>query len=271
MSKKGWASIVFLCVIGGLALVVPMLPFWDPNSFDPNLLLEPHAPSWGHWMGTDDLNRDLLLRSIYGAQISLLVGLVSVFISITVGTFVGLLAGYFGGWVDTLSMRLVDIMMAIPAIFLILTIQVMFTPSIWNVILVIGFTGWMGVARLVRSEVLSIKERSFITAARARGIGTLSLIKRHILPHTINPIIVAATLGVGGAILTESVLSFLGLGVQPPHASWGNMLQNSLNYMGDAPWMAIVPGVLITLTVVSFNFIGDDLRGYFQHDSHASR
>lgn len=200
------------------------------------------------------------MRSIYGARISLMVGVVSVGISVTVGMLVGVIAGYKGGLVDELMMRFVDIVLAIPTIFLILTIQILLTPSITNVMVVIGLTSWMGVTRLVRAEVMSVKERPFVVAARARQIPELVILLKHILPHTITPIIVAAMLGMGSAILTESVLSYLGLGVQPPHASWGNMLQNSLSYMRDAPWMTIIPGLLITLTVLALNFLGDGLR-----------
>jgi len=167
-------------------------------------------------------------------------------------------------------MRFVDMMMAIPTIFLILAIQIILTPSITNIMIVIGLTSWMGVARLVRSEVLSVKERVFITAARARGLGWRRLLFKHIFPHTLNPIIVAAMLGMGAAILTESVLSYLGLGVQPPHASWGNMLENSLAFMEDAPWMALIPGIMITLTVLALNFLGDGLRAKLNpRENHA--
>ena len=253
-------SAAFLLIIIMLALLVPMLPNFDPNIFDPNCIGEPSGPSLKHILGTDDLGRDIFLRSIYGARISLTVGLVSVGIMVFVGVFIGMLAGYFGGWADEIIMRLVDVFMAIPAIFLILTIQVLLKPNIYNVMLVIGLTGWTGVCRLVRAEILSIKERPFVTAAYARGISSVRVLLKHILPHALSPIIVAAMLGLGSAILTESVLSFLGLGVQPPHASWGNMLENSLAFMIDAPWMAIAPGVLISLTVLSLNFMGDSLR-----------
>jgi peptide/nickel transport system permease protein len=157
-------------------------------------------------------------------------------------------------------MRFLDLLMAIPAIFLILTIQIILTPNIVNVMVVIGLTGWMGVARLVRAEVLSIKERLFVKALKARNVSEAKIVVKHILPHTAGPIIVAATLGIGNAILSESVLSFLGLGVQPPNPSWGNMLENSLAFMQDAPWMTIVPGAFITITVLAFNDLGDRLR-----------
>jgi len=266
---KANISLAFLLVMTILALAIPLLPA-DPNFFDPNLISDPGAPSLSHLMGTDDLGRDILLRCIYGARVSLSVGFISVGISIAIGTVIGLLAGYAGGWTDEIMMRFVDMMMAIPTIFLILAIQIILTPSITNIMIVIGLTSWMGVARLVRSEVLSVKERGFITAARARGLGWRRLLFKHIFPHTLNPIIVAAMLGMGAAILTESVLSYLGLGVQPPHASWGNMLENSLAFMEDAPWMALIPGILITLTVLALNFLGDGLRAKLNpRENHA--
>lgn len=258
--KFALTSAIYLVLLAAFGILVPLLPGLDPNYFDPNTLLQPNPPSWQHWFGTDDLNRDLLLRAIYGGRISLMVGLMSIFISVSVGTFYGLIAGYKGGIIDQTMMRFVDIMLAIPSIFLILSLQIILGPSMVTVVAVIGFTSWMGIARLVRAEVLSVKSRAYVVAARARGIGTAPLLVKYVLPHAISPVIVAATLGVGGAILAESVLSFLGLGVQPPHASWGNMLENSLAYMGQAPWMSIVPGVLITLTVLAFNFLGDALQ-----------
>ena len=232
----------------------------DANYFDPLLITEPQAPSWRHPFGTDDLGRDLLLRCMDGARVSLLVAFISMSISITLGTCIGAIAAYVGGWLDQLLMRLVELFLAIPSIFLILTIQVMLTPSIYNVMIVIGLTSWMGVARLVRAELLSIKQRPFILAAKARQLSHRTILFKHMLPHALNPIIVAAMLGMGSAILLESVLSFLGLGVQPPNASWGNMLENSLSFMRDAPWMALLPGLLITFTVMALNYVGDSLR-----------
>ena len=176
-----------------------------------------------------------------------------------IGVSIGLLSGFIGGVVDAIIMRILDVLMALPTLFLILMVQVTLEPSIFNVMVVIGVTSWMGMARLVRAEVLSIKERVFVTACRSRGLPEKIVLFKHILPHTLNPVIVAAMLGMGGAILVESVLSFLGLGVQPPHASWGNMLENSLGFLRDAPWMALIPGILITLTVLSLNFLGDGL------------
>lgn len=261
MSKRNGKMIFAFLYLGGLALLAIFVPLLnvDPTAINSALIGSPQAPSLHHLFGTDELGRDILLRSIYGARISLMVGFVSVGISVFIGIIVGVFSGFIGGKTDFFIMRLLDTLMALPTLFLILIIQVMLEPHIFNVMMVIGVTSWMGVARLVRAEVLSIKERVFVTACRSRGIVEKSILLRHILPHTLNPIIVAAMLGMGGAILVESVLSFLGLGVQPPQASWGNMLENSLGYLRDAPWMALIPGTLITLTVLALNFLGDGL------------
>ncbi len=251
---------IFLATILAISIIVPLLNISDPNAFSPLFTGDPLPPSSHHLLGTDDLGRDLLTRCISGAKISLAVGAISVTISVTIGLILGLISGFYGGIIETCIMRIVDVFLAIPTLFLILIIQVMLTPSIFNVMAVIGLTSWMGVTRLVRAEVLSTKENPFITAAYARGISKTTILFKHILPHTLAPVIVAAVLGMGGAILIESTLSFLGLGVQPPNASWGNMLQGSIAYMTDAPWMTIIPGILITLTVLSLNIIGDHLR-----------
>ncbi|MEK9726892.1 MAG: ABC transporter permease [Candidatus Margulisiibacteriota bacterium] len=258
MTSKLWFSFIYLGLLAVLAIIIPLFP-QDPNAINAIALNGPTPPSLAHWFGTDDLGRDIFLRSIYGARISLMVGFVAVGIALLIGIVIGLISGFLGGIIDALIMRTIDVLMALPTLFLILMIQVTLDPSIYNVMVVIGLTSWMGMARLVRAEVLSIKERSFVTACRARGIAEKKILFKHILPHTLNPIIVAAMLGMGGAILVESVLSFLGLGVQPPHASWGNMLENSLGFLREAPWMALIPGILITLTVLSLNFLGDGL------------
>jgi peptide/nickel transport system permease protein len=265
-------AVWFLGTIALLAFIVPLVSQVDPNFFDPLQVGDPQPPSLRHLFGTDDLGRDLLIRSIYGARISLMVGIVSAGISVLIGIIIGTVAGYVSGWVDELIMRVVDMFMAIPSIFLLLTIQIILKPSIFNVMVVIGLTSWMGVSRLVRAEVMSLKERPFVVAAHARNLGHFRVLFKHILPHAMNPIIVSAMLSMGSAILVESVLSFLGLGVQPPHASWGNMLDNSLAFMRDAPWMAYIPGILITLTVLAINFVGDGIRtGLDPRGRHASR
>ena len=240
-----------------LAVFAPLIAPYDPSEIVEDQTL---APSLKHLFGTDDLGRDIFSRALFGARISLTVGFVAVIIAILIGTLLGALAGYFGEWVDNTIMRFVDIMLAFPSIFLILAIQVMLTPNIYNVMIVIGLTSWMGVARLVRGEFLRIRELPYVEAARALGCSHIRIILRHILPNAQAPIIVAATLGMAGAILTESALSFLGLGVQPPMPSWGNMLMDAQAYMWDAPWMAIIPGILILLAVLSLYFVGEGLR-----------
>ncbi|MFC1771366.1 ABC transporter permease [Candidatus Margulisiibacteriota bacterium] len=259
-SKLTRIAFYYLLILILAAVFIPMLSSADPNYFDTTLANEPEPPNIRHIFGTDDLGRDLFIRCIHGARISLSVGFISVGISIFIGIIIGLVSGYVSGFLDEIIMRIIELFMAIPKIFLLLIIQVLLKPSIFNVMVVIGLTSWMGVSRLVRSEVLSIKERDFIVAAKARGCNHWRILFKHILPHILNPVIVAAMLGIGNAILIESVLSFLGLGVQPPHASWGNMLENSLLYMSQAPWMTIIPGTLITLTVLAINFLGDGLR-----------
>jgi len=230
--------------------------------YNPDDIIESQmqGPSLRHLFGTDDLGRDLFSRALYGARISLTVGFVAVIISILIGTLFGALSGYYGGWRDTLITRFIDIMLAFPSIFLILAIQAMLTPNIYNVMVVIGITSWMGVARLVRGEFLRIRELQYVEAARSIGCSDFRIIFRHILPNASGPIIVAATLGMAGAVLTESALSFLGMGVQPPMPSWGNMLMDSQAYMFDAPWMAVIPGLLIFMTVLSLYFVGEGLR-----------
>jgi len=250
----GLSVLVFFIFV---AIFAPIIAPYDPEEI---VEYETLAPSFKHLFGTDDLGRDIFSRAVYGARISLTVGLVAVTISILLGTLMGACAGYFGGLVDSFIMRFVDVMLSFPSIFLILTIQAMLTPNIYNVMIVIGITSWMGVARLVRGEYLKIRELSYVEAARAIGCSDKRIIFRHILPNAQAPIIVAATLGMAGAILTESALSFLGMGVQPPMPSWGNMLMDAQAYMRDAPWMAVIPGLLILVTVLSLYFVGEGLR-----------
>ncbi len=232
------------------------------------------GPSAEHPFGTDTVGRDIFTRTIYGGQISLLIGLAAVLVTTILGVVIGALSGYYGGALDAILMRITEAVITIPRLFLLLTMAKFFGGQIPNIemfgrtfsgsvvviILIIGLTGWPFLARIVRAEFLSLKENEFVLAARATGAPTVEIIFRHILPNTIAPIIVAATIGVGGAISSEAYISFLGLGVQPPTATWGNMISGATNYIETAPWLWIFPGLLILITVLSINFVGDGLR-----------
>ncbi len=240
-----------------LAVVAPLVA-GDPGAI--NIAERLQAPSLRHLLGTDDLGRDVLTRIFYGARISLLVGFVAVGIATFIGIWLGAMAGYYGRWVDSLIMRFVDIMLCFPTFFLILAVIAFLEPSIWNIMIIIGLTGWMGVARLVRAEFLSLRERDFVLAGRALGASDARLIFRHILPNALSPVLVSATLGVAGAILTESALSFLGIGVQPPTPSWGNMLIAGKQTLGTAWWLSAFPGLAILITVLGYNLLGEGIR-----------
>jgi len=252
------AGAVIVATLFIISFLAPFISPYAPDELDAYHVLL--SPSPGHWLGTDELGRDVLTRIIYGSRISLKVGFVAVGIATIIGTIAGLIAGYFGNWIDQLLMRLVDIMLCFPTFFLILAVIAMLEPSIWYIMIVIGLTGWMGVARLVRAEVLSLRERDFVLAARGLGASDLRIIFRHILPNALSPVLVAATLGVAGAILTESALSFLGIGVQPPVPSWGNMLTAGKDYLEFAWWLSLFPGLAILITVVAYNLVGEGLR-----------
>lgn len=250
------ALIVGLMSIG--AIFAPWIAPFDPNFINVNTLLEP--PSTTHLMGTDALGRDVFSRILYGGRVSLWVGFVAVGIATSIGLVLGLVSGYFGRIVDEIIMRGVDVMLCFPSFFLILAVIAFLEPSLTNIMVVIGLTGWMGVARLVRAETLTIRERDYVLAARAAGAGPVRIIFRHILPNALAPVLVSATLGVAGAILTESSLSFLGLGVQPPDASWGNMLLDGKEVLGIAWWLSVFPGLAILFTVLGYNLLGESLR-----------
>ncbi len=241
-----------------LAMLAPLVSPYDPNDIDVKAILL--APSWQHWMGTDGLGRDVLSRMLHGGRISLLVGLVAVGIATAIGIVLGAISGYYRGWVDTLIMRLVDVMLSIPSFFLILAVIAFLTPSIWNIMIVIGLTSWMGVTRLVRAEFLSLSGREFVLASRTLGAKDARLIFTHLLPNSLTPIIVSAVLGVAGAVLMESGLSFLGLGVQAPQASWGNILTDGKEYIQFAWWLSLFPGLAILITVLGYNLLGEGLR-----------
>ena len=254
MALAGGAIVLCMFLMAAVASLVSS----DPSAIDIGQRLLP--PGWAHPLGTDDLGRDVLVRMLYGARISLLVGFVAVGISTLIGIFLGALAGYYGGWVDALMMRFVDIMLCFPTFFLILAVIAFLDPSIWNIMIVIGLTSWMGVARLVRAEFLSLRQRDFVLAAQALGASDRRLIFRHILPNAMSPVLVSATLGVAGAILTESALSFLGIGVQPPTPSWGNMLIIGKQTLGSAWWLSVFPGLAILITVLGYNLLGEGIR-----------
>jgi peptide/nickel transport system permease protein len=249
-------------VLGTLALLSAAAPLISP--YDPDktaLLLIYDPPSLAHPFGTDDLGRDLATRILYGGRVSLAIGLLAVTVAVSIGTLVGVVAGYYGRWIDSLLMRFVDMMYSFPRLFLLILFGVIFKGmTIGVIVLVLGVLSWMTTARLVRASFLSLKNREFVEAARCVGARDRRIILRHILPNSIAPIIVAATLGVAAAIIAESTLSFLGLGIQPPTSSWGNMLNHATTDMDKAPWIAIFPGLFIFLAVVSINFIGDGLR-----------
>lgn len=249
---------IIISMIFILAILAPWIAPYDPNAFDVKAILL--APSWQHWMGTDGLGRDVFSRMLYGGRISLLVGLVAVGISTAIGIILGALAGYYRGWVDTVIMRLVDVMLSIPSFFLILAVIAFLTPSIVTIMVVIGLTSWMGVTRLVRAEFLSLSNREFVLASRTLGTNDARLIFTHLLPNSLTPIIVSAVLGVAGAVLLESGLSFLGLGVQAPQASWGNILTDGKEYIQFAWWLSLYPGMAILITVLGYNLLGEGLR-----------
>lgn len=256
-----WSGSLIVGTMSVLAILAPWLAPHDPTVLDVYAILQP--PSTAHPFGTDALGRDILSRMLYGARVSLWVGFVAVGISASIGTVLGLIAGYFRGIVDELIMRFVDVMLCFPSFFLILAVIAFLEPSLGNIMIVIGLTSWMGVARLVRAETLTLRERDFVAASRLAGAGTARILFMHILPNAIAPVLVAATLGVAGAILTESALSFLGLGVQPPMPSWGNMLMEGKDVLEFAPWLSLFPGTAILITVLGYNLLGESLRDIF--------
>lgn len=249
-------GIVFILI--AVSLLASVIAPYDPGAIDLRNVLAP--PSGDHWFGTDQLGRDVLSRMIWGARISLKVGFVATGLAILIGMILGAVAGYYGGWIDATIMRFVDIMLCFPTFFLILAVIAFLEPSIWNIMIVIGLTGWMGVTRLVRADFISLRERDFVRAARALGANDLRIIFLHILPNALASILVAATLGVAGAILTESALSFLGIGVQPPTPSWGNILTAGKDNIDIAWWLSLYPGLAILITVVGYNLLGEGIR-----------
>jgi peptide/nickel transport system permease protein len=267
--------VLFIYSFGGAAFYSEA----EANFTDTSIRLQ--SPSREHPFGTDTVGRDIMKRTIYGGQISLLIGLSAVIVEIFIGVLIGAIAGYYGGWIDNLLMRFTEAMFNIPQLFLLLVmakffggkippIQMFgrsFSGSVIVIIVIIGLTSWMYLARIVRANFLSLKEREFVLAAHTIGTSNVSIIFKHILPNSIAPIIVSGTLSVANAIISEAYISFLGLGVQPPTATWGNMLEGAYNYIESAPWLWVFPGSLIVLTVLSINFVGDGLRDAL--DPHA--
>jgi peptide/nickel transport system permease protein len=252
------AVVVLILVL--MALFAPAVAGQDPYYQDYSQLKSP--PNDDHILGTDALGRDVWARVVFATRVSLSVGLIAVAIYTVIGTLLGALAGYYGGGVDTLIMRITDVFMCFPTLIIIITVVALIGPSLYNIMAVIGFIAWPSIARLVRGQFLSLREEEFITAARCLGIPGGRIIWRHLLPNVVGPITVAATFGMAGAILTEASLSFLGLGVPPPEASWGQMLTDAqkLSVLENMPWLWVPPGIMIALTVLCVNFVGDGLR-----------
>jgi len=253
-------GIAVILVMVVMAVFAPFIAGHDPNSIDLINLLEP--PSRAHWLGTDVEGRDVWARLVYGARVSLGVGIVSQSIAATLGVTLGLLAGYYGGWIDELVMRLADVTLAFPTLLLLIAMAAALQPSMGVVFVTIGVVGWAGMARLVRGQVLVVRGLEYVQAARSLGIKSPRIMLRHVLPNVAGPVIIAATLGIAGAIMAEAALSFLGLGVQPPTASWGSMIADArdLDQLRSAPWTSIAPGLAIGAAVLGFNLLGDALR-----------
>ncbi len=228
----------------------------DTNDLDHRL----SGPSGDHPFGTDQNGRDVLARIIHGGRVSLAVGFVSMGITLAIGLIIGALAGWLGGWTDILISRVIEVVICFPTFFLILTVMAFWPPSIWNIMIVIGITGWTGIARLVRGEVLKLKNEEFVLSARVTGTGSLKILFQHVLPHAMAPVIVSAVFDVAGAMLTESSLSFLGFGVQPPTSSWGQILGQSKPYVRSAWWLIVFPGIVLFLSITAYNVLGDRLR-----------
>lgn len=256
--RLAMAAFVLVLVLVGLALFAPWLSPYAPDSYDLNLILE--SPSSRHWLGTDDLGRDVLSRLIFGSQVSLSVGFVAVGLYVVIGILLGAVAGYYGGWIDMVISRAIEVMLCFPTFFLILAVLAFVGPSIYNIMVVIGITQWTGIARLVRGEVLRFREREFILAAKQAGASDLRLIFKHLLPNALAPVLVSASFGVASAILTESSLSFLGFGVPPQTPSWGAILAQAQAYMDTAWWLTLAPGLAIFLTITAYNLVGEGLR-----------
>jgi peptide/nickel transport system permease protein len=254
-------GVTLLLLFVACAVFAPWLAPQDPARLD--LAGRLMGPSWAHWFGTDELGRDILSRTLFGARISLIVAVSVVGLSLAVGLVAGGLAGFYGGWTDTVvNVYVTNAFMALPGILLAIAFVAFMGPGLGNVILALAISGWVGYARLVRAQVLAVKEKEFVEAARALGASDLRVMGRHILPNILQPLIVQAAIGMAGAVLAEATLSFLGLGVPPPAASWGSMLNDARSHLFDSPHLVFFPAMAVMLCVLSFNFIGDALRDW---------
>jgi peptide/nickel transport system permease protein len=249
-------GVIILLVL--IAIFAPLLAPYDPNVGD--TALRGAKPSWDHWLGCDAIGRDMLSRLIYGARVALIVGIGSTFIAVVIGVFFGAVSGYFGGWVDEALSRIVDTLMAFPTLALLITLAAVIGPSLPIVVIAIGGTVWASYARVVRADMMSLRHRDFVAAARAAGASNGRIIFRHLMPNVLGPVVVLASLSIGNIIILESALSFLGLGVKPPTASWGGMLADGRAYIRTYPHICLVPGLAITITVLAFNLLGDGVR-----------
>lgn len=261
-SRLALAGVFVIFVLYAVAILAPLLAPYDPIAQPVNLVASSYLGPFtsGHLLGTDQFGRDVLSRILYGARISLAIGFVATGIAVTLGTLLGAVAGYAGGWVDAVLMRFTDMVLAFPRLVLLILLVALFSPSLTLIILVLGLTQWPGTTRIVRGDVLSLREREYIQAARALGFGRWRIIFRHLVPNVLAPVIVTATLGIGNTIVMEAGLSFLGLGVQPPTPSWGSMVSDGRQNLIGAWWVATFPGLAIVLTVLAFNLVGDALR-----------
>ena len=253
------AGLMICLLLIASALFAPWLAPRDPMRI--GILDKFAAPGEkGYLLGADEVGRDMMSRLMYAGRISLLVGFAAMIVTVSVGSVVGLLAGFYGGRIDATLMRVTDALLCVPTVFLLLVLAAFVGSSVYTITLIIGLTAWMELARILRNQTLALRERDFVQAARALGASNRRIILQHLLPNSLAPIMVAATLNIANAVLAESYISYLGYGIQPPDASWGNMLTKAQSYFGDAPWVALFPGIMITLTVTGFNFIGDGLR-----------
>ena len=265
--KPAIASLILLVILATICYSAPLfIDEDDVHRIDTKMMRKP--PSAEHPLGTDDVGRDMLLRLIFGGIVSLRIGVLAALIGVSLGVTIGVVAGYFGGWVDSVLMRTAEALLSIPQLFILIVLGRVLGSSVFMITAVIGVLSWMRISRLVRANVLSLRERDYVTAARAQGAPVSRILMRHIVPNTLAPIVVAGTLLVGRAIVLEASLSFLGMGVQPPTATWGSMLNRAQAYLTTAPWIAIAPGVMILLVILCVNFLGDGLRDALDPQSY---